>query len=408
MHCGGCGAKLPANLLRDTLEELARAFPQTVNRDCFNDDAALLRISDTANQPSTDPANNDDAALLKISAAANQPSTGHINNDNAALLKTDTAIDQPSTDHSRNNALGLDVEKGDLLVQTADTLRDFLDDPWIMGRVSALHALSDIHAMGAAPHSCLAHICLPHGGVGLQSRDLLQLMSGAMREMDRADCSLVGGHSLEGAELSAGFTINGQVSAERLLTKGGLGEGCALVLTKPLGTGVVFAAHAQAEAPGRVVSAAIESMLCSNGPAASVALELGAVACTDISGFGLAGHLLEMLARQPELQTRLQLQSLPLLDGAEALFKRGFASTLSPGNRAAAAPHMDIADDCREHLVQALYDPQTSGGLLIAVATDNAEAMLAALKEQGCSGARIIGKTCSRPPGEASIKGTVD
>ena len=360
MHCGGCGAKLPAGLLRDTLGDLAHTFPQTVNPDCFNDDAALLNM--------------------------------------------DTATGQSPTSHSRNNATELDDEKGELLVQTADTLRDFLDDPWLMGRVTALHALSDIYAMGAAPRSCLAHVCLPHGGAGPQSRDLLQLMSGAMLEMDRAGCSLVGGHSIEGAELSAGFTINGQVSGERLLTKDGIRERCVLVLTKPLGTGVVFAAHAQARVPGRTVSAAIESMLCSNGAAASVALESGAVACTDITGFGLAGHLLEMLARQPKLQARLQLQSIPLLDGAEALLRRGFASTLSPGNQAAAAPEMDIADDCKNHLVQALYDPQTSGGLLIAVVADRAETMLAALKEQGCSKARIIGEICTRPVGESQIQ----
>lgn len=342
MHCGGCGAKLPAGLLRDVLQTLAVSYPAVVDASRFNDDAAIVKT-------------------------------------NPELL----------------------------LVQSVDSLRQLSDDPWLMGRIAALHALSDIHAMGAVPHSCLAHITLPYGAPAIQHRDLGMLMSGAMSELQRVNCTLLGGHSLEGPELSIGFTINGQVEAQHLLAKLGASAGDQLILTKPLGTGVLFAALAQGGADGRWINAAMESMLQSNGAAAEIAQRLQAHACTDITGFGLLGHLQEMLpaANQVQgLQARLQLQAMPLLPGVEQAFSEGFASTLQPGNQQAVMDQLQIEPGCNEARLQSLFDPQTSGGLLLACAPDQSAVMLRDLHQAGFSHAAVIGKLAPLPAREMILK----
>ena len=331
MYCGGCGAKLPASLLHSVLDELVRAFPDSVDQQALRDDAAALQHP-----------------------------------------------------------------PGKQLWQSTDSLRELVSDPWLMGRIAALHALSDIYAMGGRPLSCLAHICLPHGSASTMGSDMRQLMLGAMLEMDRAGCRLLGGHSIEGAELSVGFTVNGATDAGCALGKSGLQAGDRLLLTQPLGTGVVFAAQAAGRAPATSVAVALDNMLQSNAAAAQLALDYRVSACTDITGFGLLGHLLEMLAGADQLQARLELSALPLLDGAIDLFRAGFAGTLHPGNRAAAIADVAIDADCCPVHGMALYDPQTSGGLLLSVAPERSAALLTALQREGYAAASIIGEVCER------------
>ncbi len=326
MHCGGCGAKLPATLLRHTLRSLAEQYPSIVDPADFNEDAAVL-----------------------------------------------------------------EVPAGKKLVQTTDSLRALVDDPWVMGRIAALHALSDLYAMGAAPHSCLAHITIPYSSEQLQQRDLLALMSGAMLEMNRCGAQLVGGHSLEGEELSVGFTVNGLADGDQILRKDKLRHGDRLVLTKGLGTGALFVAQAAGDASGDSLSAAIDSMLLSNSTAADIAHSQGVLACTDVTGFGLLGHLLEMLGSNDRLQVRIALNTVPLLDGAREALVKGHTSTLYPGNRAAAAPHVQLDADCATDSSLALYDPQTSGGLLLAVDQDCLAALLSQLHAAGYAQASCIG-----------------
>ena len=338
MHCGGCGAKLPAGMLREVLADMALAFPAVVDSSGFNDDAAVL-----------------------------------------------------------------DQHPGKILVQSVDSLRELIDDPWVMGRVAALHALSDIHAMGARPHSCLAQITIPYASPQLQKRDLALLMHGALTEMERVDCQLIGGHSLEGPELAVGFTVNGELERERLLHKTAVKAGDRLVLTRPLGTGVLFAALMQGGADGRWIRSAVSSMLEGNAAAAEIAGQFGIRACTDITGFGLAGHLLEMLQGQ-SLQARLQLSSIPLLPGARELFSSGYASTLEPGNREAAAGELENESIGSEASLQALFDPQTSGGLLLAVEPGKLSPLLKALGEAGCGRAVEIGELLPLPAGAGKLR----
>ncbi len=314
-HCGGCGAKLPASILREALASVAASYPGTVSLKRLKDDAAVL--------------------------------------------------DWPT----------------DTLVQTIDTLRDFVSDPWLMGRITALHALSDIYAMGAAPHSAQVNVCLPYASARLQRRELELLLSGLARELAAANCALVGGHSMEGPELSLGLAVNGSLSRQSALGKVGASVGDRLVLTKPLGTGVIFAAAMSGDAAGNWQAAALDSMLRSNREAANLARQYGATACTDITGFGLAGHLLEMLGKRQQAL----LADLPSLPGAEELLLAGHRSTLHEGNLAALEDA--VFSRKKAPAVQAwpplLCDPQTSGGLLIAISESSCSALLAALEAAG-------------------------
>jgi len=286
------------------------------------------------------------------------------------------------------DASAIAVPSGQALVQSVDFFRALIDDPWLFGRIAALHCLSDLFATGAAAHSALMTAVLPHAPPRLQENDLRSLLRGVVEELKRAGATLIGGHTGEGMELSLGLTVNGLAPAERLLRKGALNAGDTLILTKALGTGALFAADMRGEAPAVWITAAIDSMLRSNGPAADAARAAGVVACTDITGFGLAGHLLEML-RASTLDAELSLGALPALPGAAGLMARGVESTMAPANRTAGARFVTSSD------VGLLYDPQTSGGLLIGIAADKADALLAALRV-GAPDAAIIGRALPR------------
>lgn len=277
--------------------------------------------------------------------------------------------------------------------QSIDTLREIVADPWLMGRIAANHALSDLYACGLRPLSALAAVTLPFGSGAMLQRELYQLLAGALTEMAPHNCQLTGGHSMQGHELQLGFVVNGVPLRPDLpvLTKCGAAAGDALILTKPLGTGALFAAHMQLRADGRDIAAAIASMLVSNSAAAQLALQHGASACTDVTGFGLAGHLLEMLGGR--LGARLELAEIPLLAGAEAALAGGIASTMHPANVAACGSAVAVCQTLDSARADIVFDPQTSGGLLIAVPAAAAGELCRALNRDGGGAvASIIGE----------------
>jgi selenide,water dikinase len=282
------------------------------------------------------------------------------------------------------------------VVQSLDVLRQLVSDPWQMGRIAANHALSDLYACGAKPVSALAAVTLPYADSALLERDLQQLLAGALHEFAAVDCQLRGGHSMQGQELSLGFVVNGIASSGdgTLLSKTGAAPGDQLLLTKPLGTGTLFAAHMQLAADGRDVAAAIASMLQSNRGAAELALTHGASACTDITGFGLLGHMLEMLG--DHLGARLKLAQIPLLRGVLEQFRAGIVSTMQVANTRSAGDHLQRLEPVDEAHLQALFDPQTSGGLLIALPAQRVPALLGALHLHGYAQAQVIGELTSR------------
>jgi len=300
--------------------------------------------------------------------------------------------------HAPDDAAVVRVPPGKAMVHSVDFFRAFVDDPYVFGKVAANHALGDIFAMGAEAQSATAIVTVPPGLESKTEDVLHQMMSGAIEVLNDAGCALVGGHTGEGRELALGFAVNGLIDEDAVLKKGGMRPGDVLILTKPVGTGTLFAAHARLAARGRWIDAALVSMCQSSRLAAQSLLEHGATACTDLTGFGLLGHLVEM-TRPSGVDAEVDLSALPVLEGAEDTAAAGILSSLQPANvrlRRALKNQEDMATHPRYAL---LFDPQTAGGLLASVPAARAEACLADLRALGYRQAAAIGRVLAQ--GEA-------
>jgi selenide,water dikinase len=300
---------------------------------------------------------------------------------------------------SPDDAAVIRTPSGDEILQTVDYFRAFIDDPWLFGRIAAAHALNDIYAMGGEPVSALALASLPHAAAAKVEEDLFQLLAGARSTLDAAGVPLAGGHSGEGESLAFGLAVSGRPGPEGLLRKGGLRPGDRIVLTKPIGTGVIFAADMRADARGAWVGSALEAMQRSNREAARILREHGATGATDVTGFGLAGHLVEM-AQAARATLALDLATVPLLPGAATLARSGYASTLVPENRVLEGRLLAPSPLSPEALAL-LFDPQTAGGLVAGIPASRADGCLAALRAAGYAEAACIGEVMAALPEEA-------
>ncbi|HEY0183071.1 MAG TPA: selenide, water dikinase SelD [Rhodopila sp.] len=344
MRCGGCGAKVSAEVLASALTTLPR--PEA---------SGLLPPPD---RPTS-------LVLPKMPG-------GSATLDDAAVLKPPL---------------------GRLLVQSVDHFRAFLDDPFVFGQIAAAHALSDLYAMGAEPWTALAIASVPYAASRKMRDELSAMLQGASEILNADGCALVGGHSAEAAETALGFSVTGLVDSGRLLRKAGLQPGDQLLLTKPLGTGIILAAHMRGNARAHWLLAAIEAMRTTNAVAARIAMAHRPRAGTDVTGFGLAGHLQEMLEASG-LAAVLRLEAIPALPGALTLAAHGIESTLAAENRR-------VLDDAPETAL--LVDPQTSGGLLLGLPPARAGACLQAMRDSGLNAA-IIGEVEHAPEGARRIR----
>ncbi len=261
-----------------------------------------------------------------------------------------------------------------LVVQSVDAFPAFVDDPWLVGRIAAVNALSDLQAKGIAPTAAMALVTLPEDADAEET--LFQVLAGARVTLDGEGVALSGGHSTVGPQLVVGFSVTG--FGEGIVGKGGLDPGDLLVLARPLGTGVLFHADMAGRAEGPWIDGAITRMSRGNGSAGRVVRELGLRASTDVTGFGLAGHLLEMV-RAADLAAELVLDDLPALDGALELLARGERSTFHEQNRRLSRAFSGETGPRFE----LLFDPQTAGGLLLGVPPDRLEAVLSELRAAG-------------------------
>ena len=332
-----------------------------------------------------------------------------INSGNASLAALDLGrVVNELTPVSRDDVLvGLnepddaaiiDVPEGKVMVQSVDYFRSFLDDPWVFGQIAANHALSDIFAMGAEAQTAMAVATVPYGREEVVTEILRQLMGGALEVLNAANAALVGGHSSEGAELAFGLSVTGLVDREHLLRKGGMQAGDVLLLTKALGTGTLFAADMRHKARGRWVHGAIEAMLQSNQAAGLCLHRHGATACTDVTGFGLLGHLVEMV-RPSGCDVELDLNALPVLDGALETIRAGVFSSLQPQNVRLRRALRSVNGAAEHPHYPILFDPQTAGGLLASVPEERAGECLAELQALGYTGTVFVGRV--RPGSDA-------
>jgi selenide,water dikinase len=327
MRCGGCGAKVGATVLSRVMQRLP---------DTQRDDVLIGR-----NAP-------DDCAMLR-------------------------------------------VPEGKVMVQSVDYFRAFIEDSYTFGAIAANHALGDIFAMGAEAQSALAIATVPYGRERIVEETLYDVMAGALHILEPTGAVLAGGHSSEGAELAFGLSVNGLIDPAKVWRKQGLQPGDAIVLTKPVGTGTLFAAEMRAKAKGRWIDAAIQSMLLSNQRAAECLQRYGATACTDLTGFGIVGHLIEM-TRASEVDAVLNMQAIPLLDGALETVKAGILSSLQPQNLRLRRAIRDIEQVSEHPAFPLLFDPQTAGGLLAGVPNEHVSACIDELHVTGYPEAAIIGE----------------
>jgi len=317
-------------------------------------------------------------------------------------LKTPKSALVPVGLNAPDDAAVLSVPAGKQLVQSVDAFRSMIDDDYLFGQVAANHALGDVFAMGAEPHSVQAIVTLPYAHETKVEQQLLHVMQGATKIFNQCGMSLVGGHTAEGAELSLGFVVNGLAESDDLLRKSGLKVGDKLILTKALGTGTLFAADMRAQAQGVWIKKAVQSMVQLNQAAALCLIEHGAKACTDVTGFGLIGHLYEMLEAS-SVSAEVCLDKLPLIDGAAESIQAGIVSTLQGQNEKISRTisnyeHLNSSTD-----LAILFDPQTAGGLIAGVASEHAEACVNALLALGYDHARVIGEVGATLNGQNSI-----
>jgi selenide,water dikinase len=290
-----------------------------------------------------------------------------------------------------DDAAVVQVPAGQVMVQTIDYFRSLISDPYILGQISTNHCLSDIFAMGATPQSALAVVSVPYASEEKVEETVYQLLSGALNVLNQAQAQLIGGHTTEGAELAFGLSCNGLAIPGHLLRKGGMKPGQVLILTKALGTGTLFAADMRLEAKGRWIDNAVYSMLRSNQEAAKVFLEHGATACTDITGFGLLGHLMEMV-KASGVAVELNLEAIPVLEGALETLEKGITSSLQLQNLRASYYICNVSEVSASLKYPLLFDPQTSGGLFASVPSEQADLCLAVLQAKGYSESRIVGR----------------
>jgi selenide,water dikinase len=293
--------------------------------------------------------------------------------------------------NSPDDSAMLAVPAGKVMVQSIDYFRAFIDDAYLFGAIAANHALGDLYAMGAEPQSVLALATVPYGREKIVEESLYELLAGAVKTLEPTSAVLVGGHSAEGAELAFGLTVNGLVDPDKVWRKQGLKVGDKLILTKPIGTGTLFAADMRRKAKGRWVDNAINTMLLSNQNAACCLKKFNATSCTDVTGFGLIGHLVEM-TRASSVDAEIHIDAVPMLEGARKTVALGILSSLQPQNLRLqrAIENNPIASQHPDYPL--LFDPQTAGGLLAGVPVDSAEECVKELNEIGYTSACIIGE----------------
>ncbi len=285
------------------------------------------------------------------------------------------------------------------IAQSVDFFAPIVDDPFVYGQIAAANALSDLYAVGATPVTALNLVGFPEGE--LETEVLIAILRGGAERVEKAGAIVIGGHSVRDKEVKFGIAVTGTVHPDKLRTNAGARAGDTLVLTKRIGTGVITTAHRGDRCSAGSYDAACASMVELNDIASRTAIDVGASAMTDITGFGLAGHAHEM-AQASGVTIKLEMASAPLLPDVVQLAQNeeNLAGAVAE-NRAHLAGKVEVTGDADSALGRLAFDPQTSGGLLISIAADRAGDLIAALQNAGVAGASKVGHVVQ--PGDRGV-----
>ena len=286
------------------------------------------------------------------------------------------------------------------LVQTVDFFTPIVDDPYDYGRISALNSINDVWAMGGTPITALAITCFPKKGLDFSI--LGEIMRGGLDVLTAHNVALLGGHSVDDPQIMFGYAVTGTIHPRRVITNRGARPGDALVLTKPIGTGVISTGIKFGKAGEAVMQASLQTMLLAGREAAALMQEFGAHAATDVTGFALLGHAWEM-ARGSGVTIEIESERVPLIPGALELAAQGLLTSGDKTNRLYVGDDIEIGVEVSPPHTSLFFDPQTAGGLLISVEEARADALVARLRDVYPDAARI-GRISARGAHSISVR----
>jgi selenide, water dikinase len=286
------------------------------------------------------------------------------------------------------------------IIQTVDFFTPIVDDPYWFGQIAAANALSDVYAMGGIPKTAMNLVAFPLKDMDISV--LRQIIQGGLDKMKEAGVVLVGGHSVEDKELKYGLSVTGFIHPDRVLTKKDLREGDRLILTKPLGTGIINTAIKGGLASPEIIETVTRLMATLNSDAARIMNDYPVHACTDITGFGLLGHLAEMIIDSP-FGIMIESKNIPIIPGTLDYAGMGLIPAGAYKNREFRECMVDFSPSVERLVQDVLFDPQTSGGLLICVDNDRTDDLLRELKEKGIKEAAIIGEVSTESKGRITV-----
>lgn len=287
------------------------------------------------------------------------------------------------------------------LVQSVDVFTPVVDDAYTFGQIAASNSVSDIYAMGGRPLTALSIIAFPIEKLG--HRVMNKMLQGGIDKLKEAGVVLLGGHSIKDREVKFGFAVTGIINPSRIIANSNAEPGDVLILTKPLGTGIISFARQLGKAPASALETAGRSMIELNKAASEVMTKMDVRAATDVTGFGLAGHLGEMVI-QSGVSAEVWVDCLPVFDGVLDLVSENLISGAVERNREFASKFVDCAKNIGEALETVVYDPQTSGGLLISIAEKKSGELLKKLKSRGVKHAAVIGRIGAKPRGRILLR----
>ena len=280
------------------------------------------------------------------------------------------------------------------IVQTLDFFTPIVDDPYDYGRIAALNSINDVWAMAGTPITAMAITCFPKKGV--DPAILGEIMRGGLETINKYGVTLIGGHSVDNEQIMFGYSVTGLIDPNKVAKNSGARVGDAIILTKPIGTGVISTGIKKGRASDSVVAGSVETMLTPGKFAAEAMRDFGVSGATDVTGFALLGHTWEM-ACASKVTIEIDASAVPLLDGALELASQGMLTSGDKTNREYVGADVEIADAVDQNMIKLLFDPQTAGGMLIAIAEDKSEALLRTLNENYPK-ARAIGRALPESP----------